>query len=333
MKILLLGDITGHIDEGMKNTTFYFKRALEKNHEVMVVHPRDSIKSGVLKKIKIFMPDVIHYIHGPTPKSFIATKILSLLNPHALTVMSVPKPTVSVGIKKWIVSLLKPHVFLLQSRRNETVFKKSGARVEYLYPGVDLEKFQPVPGPQKKLLRDQYGIDNNKFVVLHVGHITPQRGLKILCDIQKKFSRELQVIVAGALTIESDEQISKTLQDAGCIVWLKYFERIGELYQLSDCYIFPGMHETSAIEIPLTVLEAMACNLPVITDRFGGLPDLFQKGDGLYFVSNEGDLHKALQDLLQNTAHINTIEKVRELSWKNVVTRLVTIYERYYAGK
>lgn len=331
MKILLLGDITGYIDEGMKNTTFYFKKELEKNHKVMVVHPRHTIRFGILKKIKIFNPDIIHYIHGPTPKSFIVTKILSFLNPQALTVISVPKPIVSVGIKKWIVTLLKPDIFLLQSRRNEDVFKRSGAIVEYLYPGVNLEKFYPVSESQKKFLRDKYGVDNNKFVVLHVGHITPQRGLKILCDIQREFSKDLQVIIVGALTMRPDKHISKMLQDAGCIVWIKYFESIEEIYQLADCYVFPGMNETSAIEIPLTVLEAMSCNLHVITDKFGGLTDLFQEGNGLYFVTNKADILGALVNLRQNNAQVKTREKVKELSWENVVTRLVTIYERHYA--
>ncbi len=329
MKILLLGDIIGYMDEGMKNTTFYFKKELEKKHEVMVIRPRDSIKLECLRKIKAFEPDIIHYIHGPTPKSFIITKIISLLNPNALTVMSVLKPTVSRGIKKWIVFLLKPDVFLLQSKRNEEVFKKSGAIVDYLFPGVDLERFRPVSYLQKRFLREKYGIDKNKFVILHVGHISPQRGIKTLCNIQKEFLEDLQVIIVGALTMKPDEKIAKTLQDAGCKVWIKHFERIEEMYQLADCYIFPGFHETSSIEIPLTVLEAMSCNLPIITSRFGGIPLLFQEGNGLYFVSDEADIRKTLVNLRQNKGHVKTREKVKELSWEKVINHLMDIYERY----
>jgi len=77
----------------------------------------------------------------------------------------------------------------------------------------------------------------------------------------------------------------------------------------------------------------MACNLPVITDRFGGLPDLFQEGDGLYFISKETDILKTLVNLHQNALNVKSREKVRELSWGRVVSQLVTIYEKYYASK
>lgn len=86
------------------------------------------------------------------------------------------------------------------------------------------------------------------------------------------------------------------------------------------------MHNTSAIEIPLTVLEAMACNLPVITDRFGGLPDLFQPGDGFYFTSNENDMVNIVLELCKKRPPVKTRDRVNELSWENVAGRLTKIY-------
>jgi glycosyltransferase involved in cell wall biosynthesis len=325
MKILFLGDITGYIDEGMKNTTFNLMRELEKKHDVMVVHPRQTVRLKTLKEIKMFAPDIIHYMHGPTPRSFIITKMLSLLHPTALTVMSVPKPTATKSIR-FILPAMKPKVFLLQSRRNEGLFKDSGAVVDFLYPGINLEKFRPVSENTKMQLRDKYGLPADKFVLLHVGHISPQRGVNMLCGIQREFSGTIQTIVVGALTMKPDDAIASVLKDAGCQVWLRHFESIEEVYQLADCYIFPGMHNTSAIEIPLTVLEAMACNLPVISDRFGGLPDLLEEGDGFYFVSDKSGILSALTEVKKGNIRINTCEKVKKFSWERIAKRLETIY-------
>jgi glycosyltransferase involved in cell wall biosynthesis len=328
MKILLIGDITGYIDEGMKNTTFNLKQELEKSHELMVVHPRQTIRWKTLKEIKTFGPDIIHYMHGPTPRSFIVTKMLSMLHPNALTVMSVPKPTASRSIR-FILSLMKPKVFLLQSRRNEGLFKSSGAVVDFLYPGINLEKFRPVSETTKNELRDKYELPRDKFILLHVGHISPQRGVNMLYDIQREFSGTVQTVVVGALTMKPDDAITTVLKEGGCQIWLKHFDKIEEVYQLADCYIFPGMHNTSAIEIPLTVLEAMACNLPVISDRFGGLPDLLEEGDGFYFVSDKSGILSALTEVKKGNIRINTSEKVKEISWGHIAERLEAIYMKH----
>jgi len=63
----------------------------------------------------------------------------------------------------------------------------------------------------------------------------------------------------------------------------RYIKKIEEIYQLSDCYIFPITFEGGGISILLSVLEAMACNLPVVTTKFGGLPAIFKGGD-LYLL-------------------------------------------------
>lgn len=328
MNILLVGDITGYIDEGMKNTTFNLKRELDSKHDVMVIHPRQSVQLGTINQIRSFAPDVIHYMHGPTVRSFVITKMLSLLNPEALSVMSVPKPTAAKGIG-YIIPFMKPKVFLLQSRRNESLFRESGSAVEFLYPGIDLKKFRPVSESIKGKLRTKYGLSQEGFILLHVGHISPQRGVEMLCDIQTKYSGDVQTVVVGALTMKPDDAIITVLKDSGCHVWLRHFEKIEEVYQLADCYIFPGLHNTSAIEIPLTVLEAMGCNLPIISDSFGGLPDLFEHGDGFYFVSDRIGIDNALNELISGKKQIKTCEKVQQFSWELVAGRLESIYMKY----
>jgi len=327
VNILLIGDITGNLDEGMKNTTFNLKRVLEKHHEVMVMHPRQAIRLETLKKIRSFKPAIIHYVHGPTFRSFVVTKLLSILNVDALAVMSVPKPTIG-SITKFFLPILKPNSFLLQSKRNANLFKASAFSVYYFSPGVNLEKFHPVSVSRRKILRTKYGVPAKKFIILHVGHISKQRNLNVLSNIQRLHSDILQVLIVGALTIKPDKHILRKLIDSGCTVWIKYFENLEEIYQLADCYLFPGMYESSAVEIPLSILEAMACNLPVITDRFGGLPDLFHEGDGLYFAVNEDDMCRVLVNICQSRQDVKTRKKVENFSWENAASRLVKLYEK-----
>ena len=71
-----------------------------------------------------------------------------------------------------------------------------------------------------------------------------------------------------------------------------------ELYQLSDAYLFPVLDPSGAIEMPLSVLEAMACGVPVLTTPFGDLQQRFPSGSGVVFWRSTDELMRGL-DLLR----------------------------------
>jgi glycosyltransferase involved in cell wall biosynthesis len=170
--------------------------------------------------------------------------------------------------------------------------------------------------------RDKYGIARDKFVVLHVGHMNPGRNIAALEKLQDDHT---QVMVVGSTSTAQDSRLIERLRDRGVIVWTGYVENIQEMYQLSDCYVFPTLNPTSCIEIPLSVLEAMACNLPVVSTKFGGLPDMFSASDGLYYVEVE-ELEEAVQTVKMGAAATNTRDKVINYSWENVCAALEGLY-------
>ena len=61
----------------------------------------------------------------------------------------------------------------------------------------------------------------------------------------------------------------------------EYITHLEEIYALSDCYVFPTTDRRYCVEMPLSVLEAMSCNLPMLTTRFGALPGVFEEASGL----------------------------------------------------
>ena len=97
---------------------------------------------------------------------------------------------------------------------------------------------------------------------------------------------------------------------------------------LSDCYIFPvpPASRRDSIEHPLSVMEAMACNLPIITTRFGALPRIFENGDGLFFAEKEEDFFDALEEIKNKTIEIKTRDMILPYSWENVIKKLYKIY-------
>jgi len=329
MKICLLGEFSGNLDEGMRKVSFHFAEEFKKKqHQVLTLDLRDVFTKAFWKDIKNFNPDIIHYIHGPSIKSFILLKVISLYSRDAKTVMSAMHPSFSF-LSRQFISVFKPDLILTQSHETEEMFKKRGCKTEFMPCGVDVKKFTPVTVKVKEELREKYGVEKQKFVILHVGSIKRGRNVLLLKELQEKDGTN-QVVIVGATSTGIEKEILHQLEKAGCIVWKEYFEEkeIQEIYALSDCYVFPATNVLSAIEIPLSVLEAMSCNLPVISTRFGGLDRAFEEGDGLIFADKDEDFMQGIEKIKRGGMEIRTREKVLPYSWENIAKRLEETYER-----
>ena len=332
MRICLLGEYNENLDEGMRKSSYYINNELSKNHKTLPLDIRKFASKSFWRDLKEFNPNVVHYIHGSSLKSFLLLKIISLYCRNAKTIISMMLPRLSI-ISKHLISFIKPDLILIQSDEMERMFKAMKYRTEVLPTGgVDPEKFNPNLRQTKMELRVNYGIDNNKFVILHVGPIKKGRNVLLLKKLQENNNN--QVLIVGAVPAGIHQEVLRQLENAGCIVWTKHFKRIEEIYALSDCYVFPvmlkkdiiGRHVADSIEMPLSVLEAMSCNLPVITTRFGDLPKVFDEGGGLFFADKEEDFIVALKSIEDANTEIKTREKVLPYSWDNVGKKLEEIY-------
>lgn len=326
MRICIIGDYSGNPDEGMKNVAFQLAMRLSKDNEILTLNIKDVFHIGFWRKIKELDPQIIHYTQGPTIISLIILKILKIYLNRAKTVVSAIHTHPHLfGFLRVFISLLKPDLVLVQSTEAEKLFASSGCKTEFLPNGVDLEMFKPVSTDTKIKIRKKYNIDLQKFVILHVGPIKKGRNVQVFKELQKE---GYQVIIIGNTTTPVEKDVLGDLKKSGCLIWIKYFENIEEIYALSDCYTFPvpPANKLDCIDIPLSVMEAMACNLPVITTKFGGLAKLFKEGEGLVFVDNDNDISKALRIIRTCDMDIRTREKVLPYSWENIVEKLKSTY-------
>lgn len=330
MNICLLGEYTGNLDEGMRKVSFHFAKKLSENHHILTVDLRHAGSRQFWKKIRDFDPDIIHYLHGPSIKSFVFTKFISIFHKDAKVVMSAMRPVIPYMFKV-VIPLLKPDIMLTLSPETEQMFTRFRCKTEFLPLGVDLEKFKPVTDKLKKELRRKYGLENDKFIILHVGSIKEGRNILLLKKLQ--ISNEYQVLIVGSSSTGIDAAIKEDLIRSGCVVWTEYIKNIEEIYALSDCYIYPtvakydqwGRAIANSIELPLSVLEAMACNLPVISTRFGALPKLFDDRNGLFFFDDTNEIENILENMICDIA-VNTRKNVLPYSWNNIIKKLEKIY-------
>jgi glycosyltransferase involved in cell wall biosynthesis len=271
LKVCLVGHFVKNPDEGVRNVTNHIAHGLERNG--VEVRKINISSFASWREIKVFNPDVIHYILSPTFIGFINTKFLSFMQSNAKSVIS----AVHTAIPNWkFLSLFRSDIVLIQSYESEKVFKSIGCQTFFLPNGVDINKFKSIDDKTKQKLIKKYDIPSDKFIILHLASLKKERNLGIFSNLQQY--EDNQVVIVGRAGEKMDEKVFRELKNAGCIVWTGYFPNLEEIYTLSDCYVFPTIDKKACIETPLSVLEAMSCDLPVITTKFGALHRLFEGG-------------------------------------------------------
>jgi glycosyltransferase involved in cell wall biosynthesis len=326
MRVCVIAPYNTHLDEGSRNIAVHFSRVISRSHEVLVInYPHDFCSGKFWITIKKFKPDIIHFYLSFTIRTLILSKILSLFNRNAKVIFSGFQPPFNQKLLKILGKLIRPDIVLTQFEETSRIFNSLGFKVQLLPNGVDLEKFKPVTSDNKIKFRHKYSIDENKYVVLHVGPISKERNLRALLVLRKMADN--QTIIVGSSAYQPERQLFSELQSNDCLLWTKYADNIEELYQLSDVYVFPTVYGSrGCIDMPLSVMEAMACNLPVVSTPFGGLPAVFKEGEGLYYINNEDALVKIIEQIKITGVNIQTREKVINFSWDLVASELERIY-------
>lgn len=323
MRICVVGDFSNNHDEGFKNIAFYLTKEISKKHEVLKLNIKKIYTLEFWRELKKFNPQLIHHLTAPTVYSFIVLKLISTQCKNAKTIMSSLHPQL-FQLSEKLIPYVKPDLMLIQSQEDKIRFEKLGVSVKFLPNGVDNQKFIPVSQEIKIELRKKYGIDKEKFTILHVGHIRLVRNLQILPNIVEKTD---QVLIVASTYMKLDTSIYNDLKNAGCIIWLGYLESIEEIYSMCDCYVFP-VSKKHSILTPLSVLEAMSCNIPVITNKFAGLETFFNEGDGLYFAEREEDFINLINDLKNlKSEKVENRKKISSFSWISIAKQMDEIYE------
>ena len=337
MKICLIGDFSVP-DEARKVMAQQLLRTISQDHSVEVLDLAKWASVDGWRRIKLFAPDIIQYIPGASTFSFLFTRALQAYVGNGAKTVTFSALNTLPGLSgfsygpyyalSWLtkgaIPFIKTDLVLVQSDYAERTYGALRCKVKYaVYSGVDLERFRPVAENEKQELKREYGIDPEKFVVLHVGSVRKWRNVGHLTDIQKL--SETQVVLVGRATTKNEKDVEQALRRTGMVVTDGYDPHIEKFYGLADCYVFPTMTTVGSIDVPLSVLEAMAHNLPVVSTRFGGLPRMFGEGNG-FFYSDAASLHKRIQTVKEGGATVTTRQLVTPYSWKKIANKLCAIY-------
>lgn len=163
--------------------------------------------------------------------------------------------------------------------------------------GVDVKKFVPLNEEQRLDLREQLGFLPEEIIIGYHGRIGHE---KDLITLLRAFTRLQQTNNNIRLLIVGDgvESVKKQLSSRQGVVLTGAKNNPIPYLQAMDIYCLPSLTETTS----LSVLEAMSCQLAVVSTEVGFIKNYIRNGqNGLFFEKqNQYHLAKNLQRLISD---------------------------------
>jgi D-inositol-3-phosphate glycosyltransferase len=222
------------------------------------------------------------------------------------------------------------------------------SRIHTVSPGVDVERFRPIPMQHAK---EQIGLCQERRVILFVGRIEPLKGidhlLRAIAEVVKKqpgLREGLCVPIIGGNTnpVEADDEMIRLqalhsdlgIEDIVTFLGAQDQDALHYYYSAAEMVVMPSDYESFG----MVALEAMACGTPVVASDVGGLSYLVREGRTGFRVParNAQALSDRILRLLQDEGLRRRIGQrascwAQSHSWQNVSDRIEALYSTVLA--
>jgi N-acetyl-alpha-D-glucosaminyl L-malate synthase BshA len=199
--------------------------------------------------------------------------------------------------------------------------------IEVIPNFIDLSRFKRQKKDHFKTAICPYG----EKLLVHTSNFREvkrvQDVIQIFDKVRKQIPAKLLMVGDGPERLKA-EKLCRELDACDDVRFLGKLDAVEEVLSVCDLFLMPSAKESFG----LAALEAMACEVPVISSNAGGLPELNIPGK-TGFISNVGDVDDMVKNALYilDDAHLeefkrNALERAKEFD----ITAILPLYEKYY---
>ena len=185
--------------------------------------------------------------------------------------------------------------------------KKFHAGKTYYLPGIgiNLERFHAGDAQTIQQKRQELGLQPEDVFLLSVGELSDRKNHAVVIEAMKQLVQrhpQLRYFICGQGEKKQElQQLIRKYHLEDHVKLLGFRTDVAELCQAADVFVFPSKQEG----LPVALMEAMACEVPVVCSRIRGNTDLVKNGENGYLVRAD-----------QPEEYIQAIEKFLQI-WKN----------------
>lgn len=204
--------------------------------------------------------------------------------------------------------------------------------IEVIPNFVNCDLYKPLSDGQRAVARARFAQPEEK-ILLHLSNFRP---VKRVLDVVEVFARIVQHMPARLLLVgdgpdrSAAEWLASSKGIQSQVTFLGKQDRVHELLPLADLMLLPSELESFG----LAALEAMACKVPTIATRVGGMVELIEDGVSGYLfpVGDVGEMASQAIELLFDPAKLHAMgEECRVTARERYCsTSIIPLYERYY---
>jgi len=213
-------------------------------------------------------------------------------------------------------------------RDSENKLGIESGKIKCIHNFINTEFFNPA-------LKTNIGKEMEKRIIMHVSNLRPVKSpgdvIRIFHKMELEMPDQLELWIVGEGPLQH-EMISLTedLNIRNKVRFIGVCSNLGGLIASSDLMVLPSREESFG----LVALEAMACGVPVLASRVGGLPEVIEDGvSGFLFEHGNVDeaSGKGLRILKDKNYYDEVVkEGLRIANEKFSMKKIVSQYEEIY---
>jgi len=179
-------------------------------------------------------------------------------------------------------------------------YRIRSGKVQLIVNGINTARFQPGPGEE---VRRRFGIGSHELVFLFVGHLRTEKNLPLMVRafLEARLANAKLILAGDGACRAELEAIVKERDSEGQVILAGGAPDPVPFYRAADVFLFSSTTE----QMPLAVLEAMACGLPALATDVGDIAEMLQATGSPELVASN--------DLMAYAAALGTLAGDAEL--------------------
>lgn len=168
------------------------------------------------------------------------------------------------------------------ARHVEKVEYVDPGKVRVIYNGIRMDVFAPPSAEDRRAKRAALGWSDDRFVWLCAARLSPQKGHEYLVQAMARLPDSSRALLALAGDGQNEKELKAQSAQMGLadrVTFLGARSDVAQLLGAADGYVSASRQEGH----PLSLLEAMACELPVVAPRLASIEEIACEGSPVFF--------------------------------------------------